>query len=211
MFSKGGKRDASGVPSSTERSKKWDTQELTGSSIDFSAPCEHNCHWFVRVEAPQHPVQDVMAKEAVWLFVRDPSSLDEKEQGALTAICQASDTASTIYQLVQELRRILHTRSGTLLDTWLEKVRASQIRELQSFVAGIERDKAAVVAGLTLPQNSGLVEGKINKLKLIKRMGYGRAAFALLRKPRPPCAVERGRRGPSCGMIEWLCEARSLV
>ena len=30
--------------------------------------------------------------------------------------------------------------------------------------------KVAVVAGLTLPQNNGLVEGKVNKLKLIKRM-----------------------------------------
>lgn len=48
---------------------------------------------------------------------------------------------------------------------------------------GIERDKAAVVVGLTLAQNNGLVEGKVNKLKLIKRMGYGRAEFPLLRKP----------------------------
>ena len=63
-------------------------------------------------------------------------------------------------------------------------------RELQSFVAGVERDKAAVVAGLTLPQNNGLGEGKNHKLKLMKRMGYGRAGFPLLREPRPPCAVE---------------------
>jgi transposase len=62
------------------------------------------------------------------------------------------------------------------------RVRASQIRELQGFVAGVERDKAAVVAGLTLVQNNGLVEGHVNKLKLIKRMGYGRASFPLLRQ-----------------------------
>ena len=77
---------------------------------------------------------------------------------------------------------MLSTRRGEQLDAWLEKVRASQIREFQSFVLGLERDKAAVVAGLTLPQNNGLVEGKVNKLKLIKRMGYGRAGFALLRQ-----------------------------
>src|SRR5947209_11117485 len=65
---------------------------------------------------------------------------------------------------------------------WLEKVRASQIRELQGFVAGVERDKRAVKAGLTLPQSNGMVEGKVNKLKLIKRMGYGRASFPLLRQ-----------------------------
>ena len=87
-----------------------------------------------------------------------------------------------IYQLVQEFRHILHHREGEKLDDWLEKVRASQIRELQSFVLGVERDKAAVAAGLTLPQNNGLVEGKVNKLKLIKRMGYGRAGFPLLRQ-----------------------------
>jgi transposase len=37
-------------------------------------------------------------------------------------------------------------------------------------------------AGLTLPQSNGVVEGKVNKLKLIKRMGYGRASFPLLRQ-----------------------------
>lgn len=134
------------------------------------------------VEAPATPVQNVVAKEAAWLFVRDAEQLDETEQKTLAAICQASDTAKTLYQLVQEFRNMLHTRSGEKLDDWLEKVRASHIRELQSFVTGVERDQAAVVAGLTLPQNNGLAEGKINKLKLIKRMGYGRAGFPLLRQ-----------------------------
>ena len=67
-------------------------------------------------------------------------------------------------------------------DDWLECVRTSQILELRRFVLSVERDKAAVVAGLTLSQNNGLVEGKVNKLKLIKRMGYGRAGFQLLRQ-----------------------------
>ncbi len=60
---------------------------------------------------------------------------------------------------------MLRTRTGEQLDTWLERVKTSKIRELQGFVAGIERDKAAVGAGLTLPQNNGVVEGNVNKLK----------------------------------------------
>jgi transposase len=133
-------------------------------------------------EVPHALLQDFSAHEAVWLFARAPDSLEEKEQETLTAICQASETARTTYQLVQEFRQLLHQREGEKLDAWLAKSVASQIRELQSFVQGIERDKAAVVAGLTLSQNNGLVEGKVNKLKLIKRMGYGRAGFALLRQ-----------------------------
>jgi transposase len=74
---------------------------------------------------------------------------------------------------------MLHHRQGEKLETWLAKCTTSQIHELQSFVQGVERDKAAIVAGLTLSQNNGLVEGKVNKLKLIKSMGYGRAGFAL--------------------------------
>ena len=37
--------------------------------------------------------------------------------------------------------------------------------ELQSLAKGIEQDKAAVLAGLSLPHNNGVVEGKVNKLK----------------------------------------------
>jgi len=85
-------------------------------------------------EVPHAPLQDFSAHEAVWLFARDPDSLDEKEQETLTAICQASETARTTYQLVQEFRHLLHHREGEKLDTWLAKCTASQIRELQSFV-----------------------------------------------------------------------------
>jgi transposase len=133
-------------------------------------------------EVPHAPLQDFSANDAVWLFARDSTDLDEKEQETLTTICQASETARTTYQLIQEFRHLLHHREGDKLDDWLVKVTKSQIRELQSFVLGVERDKAAVVAGLTLPQNNGLVEGKVNKLKLIKRMMYGRAGFPLLRQ-----------------------------
>nr|WP_277988841.1 transposase [Ktedonosporobacter rubrisoli] len=127
-------------------------------------------------------MQDFSSKNAVWLFVRDPSQLDEKEQMTLSIICQTSETTKQTYQFVQEFRCLLHNREGAKLDDLLERVRASQIRELQRFVTGVERDKEAVVAGLTLPFNNGLVEGKVNKLKLLKRMGYGRASFALVRQ-----------------------------
>lgn len=84
--------------------------------------------------------------------------------------------------LTQEFARMLRTRTGEKLEDWLVKGAESQISELQSFALGVERDKPAVLAGLTLVQNNGFVEGKVNKLKLIKRMGYGRAEFPLLRQ-----------------------------
>lgn len=122
------------------------------------------------------------AKKAVWLLVRPFDDLSKPEQEELLALCQTSATAEKLYQLVQEFFRLVHDRQGTQLDSWLSKVQASGIPELQRFANGLERDKAAVLAGLTLVHSNGQVEGQVTRIKLIKRMMFGRAGFALLRQ-----------------------------
>jgi transposase len=77
---------------------------------------------------------------------------------------------------------MMRQREGERLDTWLTQAHESQPPELESFAHGVERDKAAVQAGLTLPINNGQVEGQVTRIKLIKRMMYGKAGFALLRQ-----------------------------
>ena len=134
-------------------------------------------------EAPDQLLRPpVLARQAMFLFLRRPEELEADEQETLAWLRSLHAEVNLAYELVQQFAQMLRTRTGEQLDGWLSRVRASQIRELQGFVAGVIQDKAAVVAGLTLPQNNGLVEGKVNKLKLIKRMGYGRAGFALLRQ-----------------------------
>ena len=125
----------------------------------------------------------MLPRQAVFLFLRRPTEeFSSEEQETLAHLCALHTEVKQAYELVQQFARMLRTRTGEKLDAWLAQVNESQIRELQSFGAGIERDKEAVVAGLTLSQSNGLIEGKVNKLKLIKRMGYGRAGFALLRQ-----------------------------
>ena len=58
------------------------------------------------VEAPPTPVQDVVAKETAWLFVRDPPDLNQTEQTTLAAICQASDTEELNFRGSRQ--RMLH-------------------------------------------------------------------------------------------------------
>src|SRR6266704_3118689 len=130
----------------------------------------------------QLPRATVLARDAVFLLLRRPEELETGDQETLALLRSLHPEVDQAYELVQQFTQMLRTRTGEQLDAWLEKVRASQIRELQGFVAGVERDKKAVKAGLTLPTSNGMVEGKVNKLKLIKRMGYGRAGFPLLRQ-----------------------------
>jgi len=122
------------------------------------------------------------SRQATFLFLSRPEKLDTEEQETVLQLRQSHPEVEVAYGLVQQFAQMLRTRTGESLDAWLARALASQIPEFQSFVQGIERDKTAVKAGLTLPTSNGLVEGKVNKLKLIKRMGYGRAGFALLRQ-----------------------------
>ncbi|GHF86830.1 hypothetical protein GCM10018790_75410 [Kitasatospora xanthocidica] len=71
---------------------------------------------------------------------------------------------------------------GDRLPQWIKAVRADDLPSLHVFVNGLERDLAAVTAGLTLPWSSGVVEGHVNRIKMIKRQMYGPAGSGLLRK-----------------------------
>lgn len=77
---------------------------------------------------------------------------------------------------------MVRKREGERLDAWLTQVHESQLPKLENFAHGVELDKAAVQTGLTLPINNGQTEGHVTRIKLIKRMMYGKAGFALLRQ-----------------------------
>lgn len=121
-------------------------------------------------------------RQAAFLFLRRPETLRAKEQETLVKLRQMRPEVNLAYDLVQQFGQMLRTRSGERLDAWLAQVESSHLPELQSFAAGIEKDKDAVRAGLTWWINNGQVEGQVTKLKLIKRTMYGRAGFPLLRQ-----------------------------
>jgi transposase len=59
---------------------------------------------------------------------------------------------------------------------------SSGIDVLARFARGLQDDLVAIKAGLTLKWSNGVTEGQIHRLKLVKREGYGRAGFALIRQ-----------------------------
>lgn len=66
--------------------------------------------------------------------------------------------------------------SGERLPEWLDAVRQDDLPSLHTCAAGIDRDRGAVIAGPTLPWSSGVVEGHVNWIKMLK------PNFQLLRK-----------------------------
>lgn len=80
--------------------------------------------------------------------------------------------------LLERFHAMMRSKDEAGLDPWIASAKQSK---LASFAAGIEVDKDAVAAAITEPWSSGQVEGKVNRLKLIKRQMYGRANLDLLK------------------------------
>jgi transposase len=80
--------------------------------------------------------------------------------------------------LAVAFQAMVRTRAQHALDTWIERARGSLLR---SFALGLAADRDAVHAALVEPWSNGQLEGQITKIKLVKRMMYGRAKLDLLR------------------------------
>jgi transposase len=116
-----------------------------------------------------------------WLL-RHPDSLDADEQLKLKEVLARCPDLDAVAGHVAAFARIMCGRCGDRLHNWIARVEADQLPDLHSFTAGLKRDLAAVVNGLSLPYSSGAVDGAVNRIKMLKRQMYGRASFDLLRK-----------------------------
>lgn len=72
-------------------------------------------------------------------------------------------------------------KKGVELDAWIEAASNLKIDELDTYLNGLRSDLNAVKNGIEQKYNNGLAEGSVNKIKLTKRIMYGRNSFQLLR------------------------------
>ncbi|HEY4386773.1 MAG TPA: ISL3 family transposase [Ktedonobacteraceae bacterium] len=126
--------------------------------------------------------QAISPRTLRWLLTRDRTDLNQEEQAHLDQLLQISPEVQLIHTLLHAFLDMVRERQYQQLRPWMQEASKSAIPEIKSFVAGIERDYDAVKEALRLPWSQGITEGKVNKLKTIKRQMYGRAGFPLLRQ-----------------------------
>jgi transposase len=112
----------------------------------------------------------------------DPDNLSEGNSVRLKDVLARCPELAATAGHVNGFAVMMRELRGDRLEDWMRGVEADDLPALHSFVTGIKRDQDAVVAGLTLPWSSGAAEGAVTRIKLIKRLGYGRAKLDLLRK-----------------------------
>ena len=128
----------------------------------------------VRVDIPSP------GKITSWIM-RPRETLTESQDRRLLDVRLACPDITRARDLACAFADLVRHRRGYILLEWIRQAEQDAPKPMQGFAGFLRQDLDAVTAGLTLPWNSGVVEGHVNRVKTIKRQMYGRASFELLR------------------------------
>jgi transposase len=135
----------------------------------------------------QEPLADPSIRRLTSWITTDPDHLTAEQRthrDKLTAACpEMTALTGHVAAFAHLLAHHEHpSQEHAAIRPWTEAVTADDLPALHGFIHGLDKDRAAVQAGLDLPYSNGPTEGINNKTKLLKRQTYGRAGFALLRQ-----------------------------
>jgi hypothetical protein len=130
---------------------------------------------------PTASTQEMTPIRVVGLMLRRSTDLTPEEKATLKQIGQLHPHIEYLNTSLQHFLSMVRHLRGDELEQWVQNALQSNIPEMIAFAKKLRQDQAAVQVGLTLPWDNGVVEGNVNRLKLLKRSMYGRANFDLLR------------------------------
>ncbi|SNS04067.1 Transposase [Streptosporangium subroseum] len=125
----------------------------------------------------------ITARHLNRLLLTDPDRLRDKDADLLRDLTAACPELAALARLIHAFAELLTPAVGndTQLTEWITAARAADLPHLHGFANGVELDRAAVDAALTLPHHNGRTEGVNTRTKRIMRQMHGRAGFDLLR------------------------------
>ncbi|PRX43209.1 transposase [Nonomuraea fuscirosea] len=117
------------------------------------------------------------------LLLTHPDRLRDSDTRLVHELTAACPELTDLARHVRDFAALLTPAEGNddKLTTWITTIRIADLPHLHGFANGIELDRAAVNAALTLPHHNGRTEGVDTRTKRIMRQMHGRAGFDLLR------------------------------
>lgn len=121
--------------------------------------------------------RDYITREGVFRHMWMNTELTEFHK---TYIYEKYPALFRIHNCIREFRNAFEKRSIPFLYLFIEKYKNENIKSLNSFARGLERDIDAVENAVAYDYSNGFVEGINSRLKMIKRTMYGRCGKKLL-------------------------------
>ncbi|HYG35236.1 MAG TPA: ISL3 family transposase [Clostridia bacterium] len=134
------------------------------------------------------PVRGPTWKEVRGAVLCLPEHLSETQKQLLPEFLALHPKLALARDLIDQFRALLRDHDALALDHWLLAAAQSEMAPFERLARTLNADRAAVLAAIQLPWSTGPVEGQITRVKLIKRIGYGRASLPLLRARIIGCA-----------------------
>lgn len=134
-----------------------------------------------QVNSDYQPKEFVQRKSLSQLIYKNIESVYTISKEQLKMVLKTYPILADLYSLIKEFYEIIYSKKACKLEAWLEKLEEHDIPELQAYINGVRKDIDAVKNGISLAYNNGLAEGSVNKIKVIKRIMYGRNSFDLLK------------------------------
>lgn len=124
--------------------------------------------------------------KASWKQVRvallcPPESLNRDQGRLLLDFLALNLPLALAYLLLQRFRAMLREHDSDAFAEWLTDASESGLASFERLAKSFGADCSAILAGIALTWSTGPVEGHITRVKLLKRIGYGRASLPLLR------------------------------
>ena len=136
------------------------------------------CRRELQRAAPTKEAKDEL-KGLRWILVTNESNLDDEQKTQLKELYKACPKLRSCHQLQEEFRRIFddetsRRKAARRLKSWKARVRRTKLASMGKFVDTLENWEEWILNYFSSGKvTNGTVEGLNNKIKVIKRRGYG--------------------------------------
>lgn len=132
-----------------------------------------------RAHEPEFILTRMQVAAYVWV---GHSRLSKKKQIYFTQCKKLYPFLDNIEETVQLYRTIFETRDYSALLKWMKEHLNNKKSPFHSHCRTLRKDLSALKNAFIYPFSNGLLEGQVNRLKMIKRLMYGRAKLDFLEK-----------------------------
>ena len=133
------------------------------------------------VNSDYQPKEYIQRKSLSQLIYKNIENVYTISKEQFQMVLETYPLLADLYAMIKEFYEIIYSKKEERLDDWLIRLEKFDVPEVQTYINGVRKDINAVKNGISLSYNNGLAEGSVNKIKVIKRIMYGRNSFNLLK------------------------------
>lgn len=116
-------------------------------------------------------------KGSRWLLLRNADGLKREDRVRLRELLRVNRKLATVYVLKDDLKSLWDYRlpnwANLFFREWYARAVRSRIEPLKRFARQLREKIEGILAHCKYPLHTSLLEGIMNKIKVIKRMAYG--------------------------------------